>query len=64
MKKANKWFRVTITATITKTQDIQAESEEAAEQEADELFNPYSGEAEEKYTQEIISTERIKRKAA
>lgn len=50
-----KWYKVTIKATITKTQDIHATSQEEAEQEAMDLFNPHSGEAEESYTQEVIS---------
>ena len=52
-----KWYKVTIKATIIKTQDIHATSQEEAEQEAMELFNPHSGEAEEHYTQEVVSTE-------
>ena len=52
-----KWYKVTIKATITKTQDIHATSQEEAEQEAMELFNPHSGEAEEHYTQEVVSTQ-------
>jgi hypothetical protein len=39
-----KWYKVTIKATITKTQDIHATSQAVAEQEAMELFNPHSGE--------------------
>ena len=54
------WYKVTIKATITKTQDIHATSQEAAEQEAVELFNPHSGEAQESYAQEVISTEKLK----
>ena len=54
------WYKVTIKATITKTQDIHATSQEAAEQEAMELFNPHSGEAEEHYTQEVISIKKTK----
>ena len=54
------WYKVTIKATITKTQDIHATSQEAAEQEAMELFNPHSGEATERYEQEVISSEKIK----
>ena len=50
------WYQVTIKATILKTQDIQATSQEEAEREAMELFNPLSGEAEESYSQEVIST--------
>jgi hypothetical protein len=52
-------YRVTIKATITKTQDIDALSKEQAEQEAMELFNPHSGEAEESYTQEVISVQEV-----
>lgn len=54
-----KWYKVTIKATITKTQDIHATSEEEAEREAMELFNPHSGEAEESYKQEVVSTEEV-----
>jgi hypothetical protein len=54
-----KWYKVTVKATITKTQDIHATSQEEAEQEAMELFNPHSGEAEENYTQEVTSTEEV-----
>ena len=50
------WYQVTVKATIVKTQDIQATSQEEAEREAMELFNPLSGEAEESYSQEVIST--------
>ena len=50
----NKWFTVTIKATITKSIDIEAEDEESAIWDAEELFDPYSGEEEEKYTQEVI----------
>jgi hypothetical protein len=53
------WYKVTIKATITKTQDIQAESQDEAEQEAMELFNPHSNEAQECYTQEIVSVREI-----
>lgn len=53
------WYKVTIKATITKTQDIEAVSQEAAEQEAMELFNPHSGEAEECYTQEVVSVQEV-----
>jgi hypothetical protein len=56
MKRKKQWYTVTIKATIIKTQDIQATSKEKAEQEAMELFNPHSGEAEESYTQEVVST--------
>ena len=49
------WYKVTTKATITKTQDVQASSQDEAEREAMELFNPHSGEAEESYTQEVIS---------
>jgi hypothetical protein len=52
MKHKN--YSVTIKATIIKTQDIEASSQEEAEQEAMELFNPHSGEAEERYTQEVV----------
>lgn len=58
MKK--QWYRVTIKATITKTQDIHAATLEDAEEEAMELFNPHSGETEENYTQEVISSEKMK----
>lgn len=54
-----KWYKVTIKATITKTQDIHATSQEEAEQEAMDLFNPHSGEAEEHYTQEVVNTEEV-----
>jgi hypothetical protein len=54
--KKQQWYKVTVKATITKTQDIHATSQEEAEQEAMELFNPHSGEAEESYTQEVVST--------
>jgi hypothetical protein len=52
-------YKVTIKATITKTQDIDAASQEKAEQEAMELFNPHSGEAEESYTQEVVSVQEV-----
>ena len=55
MKKKKQWHKVTIKATIVKVQDIHATSQEEAEQEAMDLFNPHSGEAEESYTQEVIS---------
>ena len=55
-----KWYKVTVKATIIKTQDIHATSQEEAEQEAMELFNPHSGEAEEHYTQEVISISKTK----
>jgi hypothetical protein len=56
--KKQQWYKVTVKATITKTQDIQATSQEEAEQEAMDEFNPHSGEAEESYTQEVISTKK------
>ena len=59
MKRKKQWYAVTIKATIIKTQDIQATSKEEAEQEAMELFNPHSGEAEEHYTQEVTRTEEV-----
>ena len=59
MKQKKQWYQVTIKATIVKTQDIHATSQEAAEQEAMELFNPHSGEAEERYTQEVVSVQEV-----
>jgi len=50
----NQLYEVTIKATIIKTFTIEAESREAAIEEANELFNPHSGEAEEKYEQEVV----------
>jgi hypothetical protein len=58
--KKQQWYKVTVKATIIKIQDIQATSQEEAEQEAMDEFNPHSGEAEESYTQEVISTKKIK----
>jgi hypothetical protein len=49
-----KTYIISIKATIIKTFTIEAESIEAAIVEANELFNPYSGEAEEKYEQEVV----------
>lgn len=49
-----KSYDITIRATITKTFFIEANSQAEAVKEANELFNPYSGEAEEKYEQEVI----------
>jgi hypothetical protein len=59
-KTKNKWFRVTIKATIVKSFDIEAEDEESAIWDAEGTFNPYSGEAEEKYTQEVIEVKKVK----
>jgi hypothetical protein len=56
----NKWFTVTIKATITKSIDIEAEDEESAIWDAEESFNPYSGEAEDRYTQEVIEVKKLK----
>lgn len=52
-------YEVTVKAVITKTFYIEAPSQEEAETVAHELFNPYSGEAEEKYEQETIKIEHI-----
>lgn len=60
MKTKKKWFTVTIKATITKSIDIEAEDEESAIWDAEESFNPYSGEAEDKYTQEVIEVKKLK----
>ena len=59
MKNKQQWYRVTIKATIVKTQDILATDQEQAEEEAMELFNPYSGEAVERYEQEVAETTKI-----
>ena len=52
--RPSKKYAVTIEATITKTFLVDAPSEEEAVTEAEELFNPHSGEAEEKYRQETV----------
>ncbi len=54
-----KVYKVTVRATITKTLWVEAEDEETASTEAHELFNPYSGEAEERYEQETLQIEEI-----
>lgn len=54
-----KEYKVTIKATITKSFFIEADDESGAELEAMTLFNPHSGEAQERYTQEVQSIERI-----
>ena len=59
-KTKKKWFTVTIKATITKSIDIESEDEESAIWDAEESFNPYSGEAEDKYTQEVIEVKKLK----
>jgi hypothetical protein len=41
-----KTYQVTIKAVIEKTFSIEAENEDEAYEEAHDLFNPYSGEAE------------------
>ena len=53
-----KTYQVTVKAVITKTFDIHSDSADAAAREAYELFNPYSGECEEKYEQEVVKIER------
>lgn len=54
-----KAFNVTIRATIEKTLRVEAEDEDAAYAEAHELFNPYSGEAEERYEEETLRVEEV-----
>jgi hypothetical protein len=52
-------YQVTIRATITKTLTVEAENEDAAYEEAHELFNPYSGEAEERYEEETLNVKEV-----
>jgi hypothetical protein len=54
-----KAYNVTIRATIVKTLRVEAEDEDAAYVEAHELFNPYSGEAEERYEEETLRVEEV-----
>ena len=54
-----KTYDVTIRATIYKTFRVEAQDEDEAYVEAHELFNPHSGEAEERYEQETMSIEEI-----
>lgn len=54
-----KTFDVTIRATIYKTLRVEAEDEDAAYIEAHELFNPHSGEAEERYEEETMNIEEV-----
>jgi hypothetical protein len=54
-----KTYAVTIRAMVTKTLRVEAEDEDAAYQEAHELFNPYSGEAEERYEEETLRIEEV-----
>ncbi len=54
-----KTYDVTIRAMVTKTLRVEAEDEDAAYQEAHELFNPYSGEAEERYEEETLRIEEV-----
>jgi hypothetical protein len=59
MKNKLHTYEVVIKATITKVFEVEAADEDAAEAEAEEMFDPHSGEAEEKYTQEILRVTRL-----
>ena len=54
-----KTYEVTIKCEITKTFSIFAKNEAEAVEDATDLFNPYSGECEEKYNQEVIEIKEI-----
>lgn len=53
-----KKYKVTIEARITKTLDIKANSEEEAEEMANELFSPQPEKGFSAYDQEVISIEQ------
>jgi hypothetical protein len=54
-----KTYDVTIQAVITKTLRIQADNPDDAYCEAHEMFNPYSGEAEDSHEQETLSVKEV-----
>jgi hypothetical protein len=54
-----KAYYVTIQAVITKTFYIQANNEDDADTEAHGLFNPHSGEEEEKYEQTTLALKEV-----
>ena len=54
-----KTYDITIRAIVTKTLRVEAEDEDAACEEAHELFNVYSGEAEERYEEETLNIKEV-----
>lgn len=54
-----KTYDVTIQAVITKTLRIQADNPDDAYCEAHEMFNPHSGEAEERYEETTLSVKEV-----
>jgi hypothetical protein len=54
-----KTYDITIRAMVTKTLRVEAEDEETACEEAHELFNVYSGEAEERYEEETLNIKEV-----
>ena len=54
-----KTYSVTIQAIITKTLEVEAENQDDAYCEAHELFNPYSGEAEDLHEQTTLDIKEV-----
>lgn len=54
-----KTYSVTIQSVITKTIEVQAESEIDAYNDAHELFNPYSGESEDSHEQTTLDIKEV-----
>ena len=54
-----KTYDVTIKAIIWKTFRVTAEDTEEAYADANELFNPYSGEAEKRYEQNVVDIREV-----
>ena len=52
-------YDVTIQAIIIKTLRVEAENEDDAYCQAHEMFNPYSGEAEDSHEQTTLSVKEL-----
>jgi len=52
-------YRVTIRTTITKTYEVNASSQEEAEEEAHQIFSVLCDDVDEDYDQETLSVEKV-----
>jgi len=54
-----KTYKVTIQAIITKTITVKSDSQDDAYNQAHDLFNPYSGEAEDSHEQTTLNVNEV-----
>jgi hypothetical protein len=54
-----KTYSVTIQAVITKTITVKSDSQDDAYNQAHDLFNPYSGEAEDSHEQITLNVKEV-----